>query len=356
MLRIDNIKKYITAKESTLKEVVKVIDSNREGIAFVVEKNNKLIGTITDGDVRRFILKNGDINTRCNVVMNRRYLYIRKDSPEEALRLIQTNRIRHIPLVGNGRKLQKIFVSDTLYDQHNKVIAVIMAGGEGKRLRKVSRHTPKPLVKIEEKPILEDVITGLRKHNIKDIYLAIRYKANTIKSHFKKNSNLGVNIKYLEEKKKLGTAGALSLLPKDEIPDTIVVVNADVLTSTNYTSLIDFYRNHHLLLCAASKEYVFDIPYGVFDVCNGYLTGITEKPSRRFLCNAGIYVLNKEVLKLIPKHKHFNMTDLIKAATHRSLPVGVFPLYEYWIDIGNAADLYRAKSEYNVIFKRKEYE
>jgi dTDP-glucose pyrophosphorylase len=356
MTRVEKIKKFIAHKESTIRDVLRVIDQNKEGIALVVDRNLRLLGTITDGDVRRFVLKNGDLESTCQSVMNRSYVYTRKDSLAEAERLMGQTRVRHIPLLGKGRKLIKVFVSEAIGGSRQPIIAVIMAGGEGKRLKPVSRKLPKPLIKIERRSVLEDAIVGLREHRVKDIYLAVRYKADAIKEHIGDGSRLGVTLKYLEEKKKLGTAGALSLLPEDKTPKTVLVINADVLTATNYSSLIEFYHNHHLLMCIASKEYVFDVPYGVFDVSNGYLTGITEKPSLRFFCNAGIYVLDREVLRLIPKNKEFDMTDLINLLIHKSLPVGVFPLYEYWIDIGNAADLNRARSEYGTLFKKREYE
>lgn len=356
MIRTGDIKKFIVNKKSTIKEVLKVIDQNKDGIALVVEKDLRLLGTITDGDVRRFILKNGDINLRCDRVINTRYVYTKKDSIEEVKRLMGENRIRHIPLLGKGKKLIKFFISDTIYDFHQRLVAVVMAGGEGRRLRKISRNVPKPLVKIKQKPILEDIILGLKSHNIKEIYLALRYKAQSIKDYFKDGSKLGVTLNYLVEKKTLGTAGALSLIPENKISEAILVINADLLTTANYTSLIDFYYDHHLLMCIAVKEYIFDIPYGVLDISNGYLIGVKEKPSLRSFCNAGIYVLNTRILKLIPKNKEFHMTDLIKLLIHKSLPIGVFPLYEYWIDIGNIDDFHKAKSEYDSLFRRRSYE
>ena len=355
MIRAEKFEKFIAKKGSAVKEVLRVIDRNKEGVALVVNSNLKLLGVITDGDVRRFILKQGDLDSKCETVMSHSYVYTRKDSLEEVERLMGETGVRHVPLLGKGNKLIKVFVSDVISDLSQRVVAVIMAGGEGKRLREVSRDVPKPLVKIERRTVLEDVIVGLRDHNVRDIYLSVGYKAQVIKDHIEDGSRLGVTLKYLEERKKLGTAGALSLLREDEIPKTILVINADVLTATNYTSLIDFYRKHHLLMCIASKEYVFDVPYGVFDVCNGYLTGIKEKPSLRFFCNAGIYVLDREILRLIPKNQKYDMTDLMKLLIHKSLPIGAFPLYEYWIDIGNAADLSKAKSDYKT-FKKRKYE
>ncbi len=356
MIRTANIKKFIVSKKSTVQDILKVIDKNREGIALVVDDKSRLLGTITDGDVRRFILKNPDIHTKCEKIMNRSYEYTKKDSFEEIKRLMQENRIRHIPLIGKDRKLIRLFISDTIYEPQQGIVAVIMAGGEGRRLKEITPKTPKPLVEIGQKPILEEIITDLKAHNIRQIYIILNYKAKTIQRHFGDGSNFGVNVKYIIEKKKLGTAGALSLLPKEGLPETILVINSDLLTNANFKSLISFYHDRHFFMCIAAKEYVFDIPFGVFDMSNGYLIGIKEKPSQRFFCNAGIYVLNREIIKFVPKNKKFDMTDLIKIVTHRSLPVGAFPLFEYWIDIGNVDDYRRAKKEYNTVFKKRAYE
>jgi len=356
MIRTEDINKFIVNKKATIKEVLKVIDRNKEGIALVVDDNLRLLGTITDGDIRRFILRNGDVNISCEKVMNTAYVCAKNDYEKDIISLLKEHRIRHIPLLDKNKRLIKLFVSDKIYDLSKEVTAVIMAGGEGKRLREVSPNLPKPLVKIDKKPVLEEVINNLKQHNITQIYTSLNYKAQTIKDYLGNGNKFGVDIKHIVEKVKLGTAGALSLLPENEVADTILVINADVLTTTNFESLINYYQDHRLLMCIVTKEYIFEIPFGVFDICNGYLVGIKEKPSQRFFCNAGIYVLNKEIIQFIPERKKFDMTDLMKVLVHKSLPIGIFPLYEYWIDIGDVNDYKIAKKEYNKIFKRRTYE
>jgi dTDP-glucose pyrophosphorylase len=356
MIKTADIKRFVVKSNSSIREVLRVIDNTKEGIALVVDGKSRLLGTITDGDIRRFILKDGDINTRCSQLMNKTFSYINEDSLDSAERLMREHRIRHIPLLNKQRKLIKLYISDIIYEPHKQVAAVIMAGGKGSRLSEVTKGIPKPLMKINGKPILEEIITALKKHKITQIYISLNYKAQLIRNYFGNGSKFGVNIKYLIEKRKLGTAGALSLLPKDDLSETLLVVNGDVLTATNLQSIIDFHRNHRLLMCVAAKEYNLEIPFGVFDITNGYLVGIKEKPSQRFFCNAGIYVLSREIIKFIPKNKLFNMTDLVKVMLHRSLPIEAFPLYEYWIDIGNAEDYRKAKREYQKMFKRRIYE
>ena len=354
MVKTDDIKKYIVYNKSSVMDVLKAIDQNKEGIAFVVDDNLTLLGTISDGDIRRFILKGGDISLNCEEIMNPSYIYVEEYNYDEIKRLMAEYKIRHIPLLKDEKVLDKVCVSENSYAFN--VIAVIMAGGEGKRLKTLTGDIPKPMVKIKEKTILEEIITNLESHNIKQIYLALNYKADVIKEYLKDGSEFGVDLKYIVESKKLGTAGALSLLHKDVFADAILVLNADVLTAINFESLIRYYKEHHLLMCIATKEYTVDIPFGVFDVTNGYLVGIKEKPSQKFFCNAGIYVLNREVLKFIPRDKKFDMTDLINILIQENLPVGVFPLFEYWIDIGNLNDFRTAKKEYDTAFKRRNYE
>ncbi|MCX6666569.1 MAG: nucleotidyltransferase family protein [Euryarchaeota archaeon] len=349
-----DITKFIANKNSSVKEVLKVIDKNKQGVAFIVDSSLKLLGTITDGDVRRFILKGGDVNVNCEKVMNTSYHFVTRENLEDIDQIILDYGIRHIPLLKKGKLLERIFISDVTND--SDVIAVIMAGGEGKRLKEVTGGTPKPLIKIKDKTIIEECLLNLKKYHIKQVYLSLNYKADFIKNYFKNESKLGMDLKYITEQKKLGTAGALSLLPKDLQFDTVLVINADILTSTNIESLIRYHKEHHLLMSIAAKEYTVDIPFGVFDVNNGYLTGLQEKPLQKFLCNAGIYVLDKEVLKYIQKNINFDMTDLIKKLIQKSLPIGVFPLFEYWIDIGNLNDYSRAKKEYDTMFRRTNYE
>ncbi|UCC95522.1 MAG: NTP transferase domain-containing protein [Candidatus Omnitrophota bacterium] len=356
MIRAEDLKKFIVSKKASIRDALKTIDANKEGIALIVDEKKRLLGTITDGDIRRFILKNGDIDAKCAKVMNTSFVHTKKDSPQDIKQLMAEYRIRHIPVLGKHKELLQFIVSDTLYDAHREIVAVVMAGGEGRRIQDISKGIPKPLLKIKGKPILEEVILQLKEHHIHTIYLALNYKASAFKEYFRDGSQLGVNLHYLTEKKKLGTAGPLSLLPKDLKSETLLVINGDVLTSTNLRSLIRFYEEHHLLMCVAAKEYVFDIPFGVFNVSQGYLMGIEEKPSQKFFCNAGMYVVNRRVLKFIPKDRQFDMTDLIQILIHKSLPIGVFPLYEHWVDIGNINDYRQAQDAYDKLFKSRSYD
>lgn len=354
IIKPDDIKKYKVHDDVSIKKVLRKIDKNKQGVAFVVDDNDALLGTITDGDVRRYILKGGDLDVDCAIVMNKSYASVESFNNDEIIHLMAEHGIKHVPLLTGKKKLEKIFKAEEINDSN--VVAVIMAGGEGKRLKEVTGDTPKPLTKIKEKTMIEENLANLKEYNIDQVYLTLNYRAEDFKNRFKDGSDFGIDLKYIVEDKKLGTAGALSLLPKDLHADTILVMNADVLTSTNFNSLINYYNEHHLLMCIAAKEYTLDVPFGIFEVNNGYLTGIKEKPTQKFLCNAGIYVLNKEVLKYIPKGKYFDMTDLIKTLVSKSLPIGAFPLIEYWIDIGNINDFNTAKKEYDTVFKRKNYE
>jgi len=356
MIREINIKQFKISKTETIKDALRNIEANKEGIVLVVDAVGRLVGTITDGDIRRYILHDGDIHTKCGAVMNKKFISVNTDDMSIVQELMMVHRIRHIPVVAKNKKLLKLYVSDKIYEHEKGVCAVIMAGGEGKRLEGLTKETPKPMIPVNGKPILEEIILCLKRHNILDISIALNYKASAIKRYFGTGKKLGVSIHYIEEKKKLGTAGALSLLPRNQAMNTYVVLNADILTSINFKRFLEFYREHSFDMCVAAKEYIIDIPYGIFEARNEILVDIKEKPQQKVFCNAGMYILNNNVLKLIPKNKRCDMTDVIKIAKKKKLPVGMFPIFEYWLDIGNVRDYETAQKEYETHFRRKIYE
>jgi NDP-sugar pyrophosphorylase family protein len=221
--------------------------------------------------------------------------------------------------------------------------AVIMAGGEGMRLRPITDSIPKPMVDIGGVPLLERQIQRLAHAGLKRVYLSVNYLSHVIEQHFGDGSSLGLEVRYLREHEKLGTGGALSLLP-ERPTGTIVVMNGDILTTSDFGSLHHFHQAHGAQVTVAAVDYRIHIPYGVIQTEGPYATGLAEKPSQRFLCNAGIYAVSPQALDLLPRQQKFNMTDLIEACLAARRPVAVFPVHEYWSDIGTPADLERARS------------
>lgn len=341
----EDIKKFCLRESDTVRACMEVIDRNKQGIALIVDARGRLIGTVTDGDIRRFILKGGPVEEEISRVMwSNPSTAPLGTSKEEMKALMNKHLVRSIPLLDEAGRPRKIVdLRDIASEEHVGQCAVIMAGGEGKRLRPLTANTPKPMMKLGDKTILENIIGSLIKSGIVDVYISLNYKADVIEDYFGDGSDFGAKITYLREDRKLGTAGALTLLP--ETPSKpVLVINGDVVTNTNLLRLIEFHKQHRCIMTVAAVQYMFNIPYGVLNLSGHYLLGIEEKPKKTFLCNAGIYMINPEVLPIIPKNAKFDFTDLIKELVRKGLPVTTFALLECWIDVGQIDDLQKAQN------------
>lgn len=333
-----------------LVEAVRAIEVSRRRIAVVVSNDCRLMGTLTDGDVRRCLLAGGSLATPVSEAMNRNPLSAPSGSSESyLLDIMRRGNILAVPLVdASGRFDMLVHLTDLSPAEDargvtNFASAVIMAGGEGMRLRPVTENIPKSMVDIGGVPLLERQIQRLAKAGLKRVYLSVNYLSHIIEDYFGDGSRFGLEILYLREKEKLGTGGALSLLPAR--PDSpILVMNGDILTTSDFGSLYAFHRTHMAEVTVAAVDYRIQIPFGVINNEGPYVTGLVEKPSQRFLCNAGIYVVSPPALDLVPHGKPFNMTDLIDACLAASRQVAIFPVHEYWSDIGTPADLDKARS------------
>jgi NDP-sugar pyrophosphorylase family protein len=224
--------------------------------------------------------------------------------------------------------------------------AIVMAGGEGNRLGPLTEKTPKPMLPVNGKPILEHIVRNLLGAGLQHIYLSVNYKADIIIEHFGDGRKFGISIEYLQEKEKLGTAGSLSLLPA--IPDEpVLVMNGDVITSVDYSSFFAFHVKHRGVMTVAAMEYRVKVPFGTLQTANHFLLSVVEKPEVRFHCNAGVYALDPEALQYIPVNRAYDMTDLMSDLIHNGLPVSVFPIHECWMDIGRPEDLEKARAGIN---------
>ena len=240
------------------------------------------------------------------------------------------------------------FLSDTNEGKIEKTFcaAVIMAGGEGTRLRPFTESLPKPMIEINGIPLLERQVRRLAKIGIYKIYISVNYLGEIIKEHFNDGHDFGVFIEYLDENKKLGTGGALSLLPELEKSQSILVMNGDILTTSDFMNLFHFHQDHDATITISAINYHVDIPYGVIDFKGIEVIELLEKPSQSFFCNAGIYALSTDVLKEIPYNTFWNMTDVIDRCLNNKNKVAVFPVHEYWTDIGTPTDLEDARKEF----------
>ena len=337
--------------ESSLMDAIRAIEASRRRIAVVVDTEQRLLGTLTDGDVRRSLLAGGGLDTPVVQAMNASPLTAEEGAPAGyLLDLMRKRNVMALPLIdGHGRFQRLIHLVDLECQEGPMAVAakfdfaVIMAGGEGTRLRPLTATIPKPMVDIGGAPLLERQVERLARAGLKRVYIAVNYLSHVIEDHFSDGAEFGIEIRYLREREKLGTAGALALLP-DRPQGPIVVMNGDILTTSDFGSLYAFHIAHAAEVTVAAVDYRVNIPYGVIRTEGAYATGLVEKPSQRFLCNAGIYVLSPGALNLLQGAGHLNMTDIIGACLARKMPVAVFPVHEYWSDIGTPDDLEKARA------------
>jgi dTDP-glucose pyrophosphorylase len=345
-------KSTLVGPETPILETLKIIDNSALQIALVVDGDGRLLGTVTDGDIRRAILKNIPLEQPVSRIMfSHPTTALAGVSREELLGVMKQKNLRHIPILDErGRIIELKMLLHLLgtHEQGNWV--VIMAGGLGKRLQPLTYDRPKPLLEIGGKPILQTIIENFVEQGFRHFYISVHYKAEMIEDHFGDGSRFGVEILYLREDIPLGTAGALGLLRKR--PDeSFMVMNGDVLTKTNFRQLMNFHVDSGSRGTMCVREYHYQVPYGVIEVEDSRLSSIDEKPIQTFFVNAGIYVLEPDVLSLIPPGAYFDMTDLFNMLKERRMSISVFPIREYWLDIGQLEDFKRANGEFEVIFK-----
>lgn len=342
-VNIDDIKIKANA---TIKESMVAIDRGAAEIALVVDENDKLLATVTDGDIRRALIKGAKLDEKIEKIMHKNFIFVKPDvGRAEVLDLMKALSIKQIPIIDEKGKLKGLHLLRDIIGSNKKPnIALIMAGGKGARLKPLTENIPKPMVKVAGRPILERLILHLLSYGIRNIYLSINYLSHLIENHFLDGKQLGCKINYLKEKKPLGTAGSLSLMPK--IPkEPILVLNGDLLTQFNVDKILDYHNKNNFYITVGVYDYVYKVPYGVVEEKNGKLISIKEKPSAIWSINAGIYVLNPSAIKKVPKGKAYMMTDLIEKCLEKKLKVGVFNIEGDWIDIGLHKDLKKAKGE-----------
>lgn len=349
---MQNLDLFLVHPNQTLRDVMAIIDKNAEGIAMLVDNDHKLIGTITDGDIRRAILKNKPLEAEVTILLDQRAERGATQSitatpntpPSELLQLFTIQKLRHIPIIDNeGRLVDVALLSSLVKDMNPPMTAVVMAGGFGTRLHPLTTNTPKPMLPIAGKPLLELIIGRLRDSGIKRVNVTTHFQKNIISDHFGDGRKFGVNIQYVEEDRPLGTAGALGLLKTPEEP--LLVINGDILTGVDFRAMLDFHKENEAEMTVAVHPQDFRIPYGVLNTDGTIVTGISEKPVVRHFVNAGIYLLNPNVCQYIPSDASYDMPDLIQRLLDDSLRVVSFPVHEYWRDIGNINDYVRADED-----------
>lgn len=336
----------------TIGHVVRRIDKSRAGIALLVDVERRLISTITDGDVRRAMLAGVSFDDAASRLLEFKSASANPvpisrpvaTSDEELLRLMRTVDVQHVPLLdGDGRVVDLALLSGLVAETAGEIRAVVMAGGYGTRLRPLTDETPKPMLRVGDKPLLERTINKLREAGITDVNISTHYLPDKIVDHFGTGGEFGVNLKYLREEKPLGTAGALGLLGRPE--RTTLVINGDILTNIDFRAMAEFHRSHGAGLTMAVRLYDVDVPYGVVDCVDVRVTKLREKPRFRFLVNAGIYLVEPQAWDFISGGEHLDMTQMIDRMIAGGGNVVSFPIREYWLDVGQPGDYERAQRD-----------
>lgn len=338
-----NVEKLFINKEETIKQALEKLDKTAKKILLVTE-DRKLIGILTDGDIRRWILKNGDLAESIQTIMTTSPKYILERDRKLSKKILKEGSIEAMPIINEKKEVIDIaFWNDKFNEKlkHDKLDnpVVIMAGGKGTRLYPYTRVLPKPLIPIGDTPIVERIIDRFNEHGCKDFYMTINHKKSMIKAYFN-DVERDYKVDYIEEEKPLGTAGSLYLL-KDKIKETFFLSNCDILIDGNYHSMLKHHKENKskITLVTSLKHHV--IPYGVMKINeNGDLVEMIEKPEYSHLINTGMYILEPEVLEDIPENEFFHITDLINYYIDKEEKIGVYPVSEgSWLDMGEIKEM-----------------
>lgn len=347
-----NWKKAILKQTDTMKDVIQVLNDESFRIALIVDNNERLIGTVTDGDIRRGMLKNLSMNAPASDFMFKKPIVASiEDNKEVILSRMRDLDVMQIPIVDGDRKVCGLETIHHLLkkDRYDNPV-FLMAGGYGTRLKPLTDTIPKPLLKVGTKPILENILEQFINAGFHNFYISTHYKAEMVSDYFGDGSDWNVNITYLHEEIPLGTAGSLGLLPTNLPNLPILMMNADILTKIDFSELISFHIKEGGDATICVREYIFQIPYGVINTCGRRVISFVEKPVQKFFVNAGIYVFNPSLLDSLDGNSNIDMPNLLENKINNSGQVNIFPVYEYWLDIGIQEQFIQAQKDIKKFF------
>jgi dTDP-glucose pyrophosphorylase len=342
-----NPSELFVGADATLREALERITKTGKGLVLVVDAERRLLGIATDGDLRKTIVR-VPLDARVDTALNRSPIVASPGmSVPEALAFMRRRTIRHLPLVdAEGRVVELLLLDELLAPPPSLPIpAVVMAGGEGKRLRPLTEATPKPLLRVGGKPLVEILIEHLGRCGVSDVIVALHHKSAMIRDCLGDGARLGVRLAYVEESRPLGTMGALTLA-RERLDPGALVVNADILTKCDFRAMWEFHRRQGppAMTVGVSLHQV-EIPYGEFTLRGDRILGVDEKPRKEYPINTGIYVLDPSAIDLIPADTFFDATDLIHALLGVGRPVAAYAIREYWLDVGRQFDFEKANRD-----------
>ena len=347
-----NLAGLLLTSQASVREVMTTLNANAKGIVLIVDADRRLIGTVTDGDIRRAILASVEVDLPVQVLLDRRATREHPDpltasagtADTELLRMMNEHGLRHIPLLdSDGRVVDLVLLSDLVKAYELPLTAVVMAGGFGARLLPLTQDLPKPMLPVGDRPLMHLIIDQLRGAGIRRVNVTTHYQPEKISSYFGDGENFGVELNYVTEANPLGTAGALGLIRASDEP--LLVMNGDILARVNFRAMLDYHREHGAEITIAVRQHEMVVPYGVIDAEGPHVRRLREKPVMTALVNAGIYILEPNVVRVIPTDQRFDMTQLIQRLLDDGRSVVMFPIAGYWLDIGKMGDYVQAQED-----------
>ena len=335
MIEKNEFYKFQIKSNDTISSVLKILEKNRMGLSIFLKKQ-KLIGILTDGDIRRLLLKGVGLNEKVDKFLNKKYYFANQSKQIDEYDLItKKNDINQLPIIDKKKNLVGIYLRVNPHKKFNLNPVVIIAGGLGKRMGSLTKKTPKPMLNIKGKPIIENEILSLRKNGFRNFYISVNYLSKKIIDYFKNGKNWDLKISYLKEKKKLGTAGPLSLLERKKIKNDLIVINGDLITDINYKDLVLFHKKKKFDVTLCVRNHIQKIDYGIIDIEKKGNLMINEKPTFNYFINTGVYVFAPKVLKHLKKNNRLDMNEFINILYKKKFKIGFYMLYENFMDIGN---------------------
>ncbi|WP_238883203.1 nucleotidyltransferase family protein [Clostridium sp. YIM B02551] len=340
------IDKILVYKNYSIRRTLEVLDSGAKGIVLLVDDDKKLLGTITDGDIRRAILKGISLEDSIEKVTHFNPVSVNHSMTKDEIKDIFIKKaVKDIPIVDeNNIVIDLITINDILLPNGKENLVIIMAGGLGTRLKDLTREIPKPMLKVGSDPLLEHIINNFKKYGFNKFLFSVNYKAEIIENYFQNGIAYGVKINYIKEKKRLGTAGGIKL-GTDYIDKDFFVINGDIFTNVNVEAMMNYHKENNFGITVGVRKYFYEIPYGVIEVENKNIKELKEKPTIDYLINGGIYCLSPSMTEFIPEDTYYEITDLINLCIEKGIPVGYYEITDYWMDIGKLEDYQKVNED-----------